>query len=476
MNTWSTILGFAIIILILLTLFTLKRGITVNGRKILKLGFTSRVFVALTFGVVFGICCQLIFGVKPADGAGYNIGQALSTIGSAFNNALMFTIIPVVLFSIIQAITKMNGTNNGLAKTIRILAILLITAAIACIISIIVVRVFAAIFDFSSMQLGETVENPGAPKTIWDIIKSFFPNNFVGVFTSNSAVLAVIFVAVILGLAYLELKKNKSKSAEQFESAVDTGHTFTLTILDIILGFTPYGVFGLIANQMLAGSLDSIKAIGIIVITSYVALLIIFGIHLIISWIMGVTPKTYLKKTLPALMFAFSSRSSAATLPMTIRAQERLGVSPTNAALSGSFGLSIGQNGCAAMFPTLVALLVGTIQGVDIWSFSFLSLLVVVVVFSSLASGGGWFNASLMVLSLMNLPIEFVYILLSVDFLIDMGRTALNVNDSILAGLVSSKLEKNIIPELFHNRITLEEYEENQKKNEENQQLVDVAI
>ena len=173
--------------------------------------------------------------------------------------------------------------------------------------------------------------------------------------------------------------------------------------------------------------------------------------------LLKVNPILYLKKTAAPLIFAFTSRSSAATLPMTIKAQtDRLGVSKIHADLAGSFGTTIGQNGCAGVYPAVVATLVASALGWNVWSLSFILPLVFYITISSIGIagvGGGATNATILVLSLLGLPIELVAILVSVEFFIDMGRTALNVNDAILTGVVVSKWEKAFNEDILYDRV-----------------------
>ena len=153
-------------------------------------------------------------------------------------------------------------------------------------------------------------------------------------------------------------------------------------------------------------------------------------------------PATYFKKAFPVLSFAFVSRSSAGALPLNIETQHKaLGVDSASANLAASFGMSIGQNGCAGVYPAMLATIVAPTVGIDVLSPTFFVPLIAVVAISSFGVagvGGGATFASLIVLGTMGLPIEVVAVLASVEPLIDMGRTALNVSDSMVAGITAS--------------------------------------
>ncbi|MGX0710833.1 L-cystine uptake protein TcyP (sodium:dicarboxylate symporter family) [Staphylococcus epidermidis] len=150
-----------------------------------------------------------------------------------------------------------------------------------------------------------------------------------------------------------------------------------------------------------------------------------------------------MKKTIEVLIFAFTSRSSAGALPLNVQTQtKRLGVPEGIANFSATFGLSIGQNGCAGIYPAMLAVMVAPVANVEI-DFQFVVTLIAVVIISSFGVagvGGGATFASILVLSTLNLPVALAGVLISIEPLIDMGRTALNVNDSMLAGTGTARL------------------------------------
>ena len=142
------------------------------------------------------------------------------------------------------------------------------------------------------------------------------------------------------------------------------------------------------------------------------------------------------------LTFAFATRSSAATIPLTIRAQiEELNVPAPIANISASFGATIGQNGCAGIYPAMLAVMVAPTMGVDL-DFGFISSLLVVIAIGSFGIagvGGGATNAALVVLPAVGFPVTVAALLISIEPLIDMARTALNVNGAITTGILTNR-------------------------------------
>ena len=178
-------------------------------------------------------------------------------------------------------------------------------------------------------------------------------------------------------------------------------------------------------------------------IASYIAIAIMFAIHALMISLLGANVKSYFQKVWPVLTFAFVTRSSAATIPLTIRAQiEELKVPAPIANIAASFGATIGQNGCAGIYPAMLAVMVAPSVGVEV-DFGFIVYLTLVVAIGSFGIagvGGGATNAALVVLPLMGLPVTVAALLITIEPLIDMARTALNVNGAITTGMVTSRL------------------------------------
>lgn len=171
-----------------------------------------------------------------------------------------------------------------------------------------------------------------------------------------------------------------------------------------------------------------------------------FIVHAILLFLVKVNPLEYYKKTLPTLSFAFSSRSSAASLPLNIETQtEKLGNDRVIANFSATFGVSIGQNGCAGVYPAMLAVIVAPMVGIDPFTLPYISTLILVVSLSSFGIagvGGGATFAAIVVFSILGLPLELIGLLISIEPLIDMGRTALNVNGAMVAGTLTDRLLK----------------------------------
>jgi len=211
----------------------------------------------------------------------------------------------------------------------------------------------------------------------------------------------------------------------------------------MVMGLTPYGILALMTYVVASSDADDILNLIGFVLASYVAIGLMFGVHALFVMSAGISPVTFFRKIWPVLSFAFATRSSAATIPLTVKTQiEELKVPSPIANMAASFGATIGQNGCAGIYPAMLAVMVAPTVGVDPTAPMFILSLVAIIAISSFGIagvGGGATFAALVVLPAMGLPITIVALLISIEPLIDMGRTALNVSGAITSGVVSNR-------------------------------------
>lgn len=430
--------------------------------------FTKRVFTGLGLGLVFGVILQWAYGAGSDVISGSS--DWFNLVGRGYVGLLQMVVIPLIMVSIISAIMKLKGGRNLGKMSALIIAVLLITTAIAATVSI----VTSLSFDLKAIEIqaGEREQQRGAAleerlgdvadKTIPQQVLDFIPTNPFADMTGarSTSTLAVVIFSAFIGVAVLGLDKKKPEQADTFRKMVDAVYAVVMRIVTLVLRLTPYGILALITNVTATTSVEEILKLIKFVGASYVALIVMFIIHLILLALFGYNPVQYVRKVLPTLVFAFTSRSSAATIPLNVETQtKRLGVSEGVANLSASFGATIGQNGCAGIYPAMLAVMIAPTVGINPTSWDFILTLILVVVISSFGVagvGGGATFASLIVLSTMNLPVALAGLLISVEPLIDMGRTALNVNDSIAAGVITGKILGENDTEAFKRSVDLD--------------------
>lgn len=284
-----------------------------------------------------------------------------------------------------------------------------------------------------------------ADLTVPQMVLSFIPKNpFADLTGANpTSIISVVIFAAFLGVAALKLLKDDAPKGERVLTAIDTLQSWVMKLVRLVMQLTPYGVLALMTKVVAGSNLQDIIKLGSFVVASYLGLGIMFVVHGILLGVNGVSPLKYFRKVWPVLTFAFTSRSSAASIPLNVEAQtRRLGVPESIASFSASFGATIGQNGCAGLYPAMLAVMVAPTVGINPLDPVWIATLVGIVTVSSAGVagvGGGATFAALIVLPALGLPVTLVALLISVEPLIDMGRTALNVSGSMTAGTLTSQ-------------------------------------
>lgn len=445
MNAFLTLINIIVLVIFIVILHMMARK---------HISFAKRVFTALGIGIVFGVLLHLIYGthsnVITSTSDWFNI------VGQGYVALLQMIVMPLIFISIVAAFTKIQ-IGEKFAKIGSLIFIFLIgTVTIAAIVGVVYALVFG--LDASTINLGNAEQARGSEiaKQAKDLTAHTLPQQILKLLPKNpfldftgqraTSTIAVVIFASFIGFAYLRVARKQPDHGELLKRAIDAIYSLVMAIVTFVLRLTPYGVLAIMANTLSTSDFGAIWTLGKFLIASYAALITMYIIHLIILSLLGISPIRYVKKTLEVLIFAFTSRSSAGALPLNVQTQtRRLGVPEGIANFAATFGLSIGQNGCAGIYPAMLAIMVAPVANVEI-DLQFIVTLIAVVIISSFGVagvGGGATFASILVLSTLNLPVALAGVLISVEPLIDMGRTALNVNDSMLAGTGTAKLTKH---------------------------------
>lgn len=445
MNAFLTLINIIVLVIFIVILHMMARK---------HISFAKRVFTALGIGIVFGVLLHLVYGthsnVITSTSDWFNI------VGQGYVALLQMIVMPLIFISIVAAFTKIQ-IGEKFAKIGSLIFIFLIgTVTIAAIVGVVYALMFG--LDASTINLGNAEQARGSEiaKQAKDLTAHTLPQQILELLPKNpfldftgqraTSTIAVVIFASFIGFAYLRVARKQPDHGELLKRAIDAIYSLVMAIVTFVLRLTPYGVLAIMANTLSTSDFGAIWTLGKFLIASYAALITMYIIHLIILSLLGISPIRYIKKTLEVLIFAFTSRSSAGTLPLNVQTQtRRLGVPEGIANFAATFGLSIGQNGCAGIYPAMLAIMVAPVANVEI-DLQFIVTLIAVVIISSFGVagvGGGATFASILVLSTLNLPVALSGVLISVEPLIDMGRTALNVNDSMLAGTGTAKLTKH---------------------------------
>lgn len=418
-----------------------------------KVKFSTRTIYATIIGLLLGIIIQVVAGL-PEDPSQVvwlqEVTKWYGLFGYGFMDLLKMLVVPMVFVSIIRVIINMKEGDNLQALTFRSIGILLGTTALAAVIGIIVGNV---------MQLGVGAEVAGieAPEMreitpLVDTLRGLLPANPVGAMAEGNIVAIIIF-ATFLGLATNRMKTKYMDVVKPFIDLVEAFYKIIVSVAMTVIKFMPYAVVALLANTITARGIASMVSVVEFVVALYVATAILFIVHLVIITLNGLNPVTYIKNAAEPLLLAFTSRSSLGTLPVTIEALvEKQGVDEGVASFTASLGANMGMNGCAGIYPALMAITIANMAGID-KDISFYVMLLVVITISSLGIAGLPGTATMavsVVVSGVGLGAYFPLAggILAIDPILDMGRTMINVNgattSSIAVGNSLGKLDKEI--------------------------------
>jgi L-cystine uptake protein TcyP (sodium:dicarboxylate symporter family) len=414
----------------------------------MEMGLSRRVLVGLVLGSIFGFYLQLVFGLTAV--ATSETLEWTNVVGNSYVNLLRMIIIPLVLITMMASVLRVEEIKSLGKIGGTVVGILVLTTMVAASIGI----VMATLFGLNAGELAsgarelaraEVLESRLATdRSISQLLTGMVPRNIFADMSEArpTSIIAVAIFGMLIGVAALLVSEEDENHGGRIKSFVDTTQAVIMRLVKIVISLTPYGVMALMTRVIATTDGGAIITLISFVIASYIAIGLMFLVHGLLIAFTGANVREYFQKVWPVLTFAFATRSSAATIPLTIRTQiEELKVPPPIANISASFGATIGQNGCAGLYPAMLAVMVAPTVGVDV-DFGFIASLLVVVAIGSFGIagvGGGATNAALVVLPAMGFPVTVAALLISIEPLIDMGRTALNVNGAITTGLLTNR-------------------------------------
>jgi len=439
----AVIANLAIFVSILLFLFQQQTKATTLSRQVL---------LGLVFGSAFGLIIHMFYGEGNPI-----ISETLAwvnVVGSGYVGLLKMVIMPLVLVSMIAAVVKLENSGSLGKISALTIGILLFTTMIAALIGIAVTQIFGlsaaglseGVRETARISVLETRLGSVADLTIPQMLVSFIPTNPFADLTGarSTSIIAVVIFGILVGIAARRVMIEKKELESPIRTFIEAAQSIVMRLVKMIIALTPYGIAALMTKVVATSSLGDILSLLGFIVASYIAIFLMFIVHGLLVSLVGVSPTQYFKRIWPVLTFAFTSRSSAATIPLNVEAQiTKLNVPPAIANLSATFGATIGQNGCAGIYPAMLAVMVAPTMGINPMEFNFILSLVAIIAISSFGIagvGGGATFAALIVLPAMGLPVTIAALLISIEPLIDMARTALNVSGSMTAGTITSRL------------------------------------
>ncbi|GAB3304339.1 dicarboxylate/amino acid:cation symporter [Geodermatophilus aquaeductus] len=409
--------------------------------RLRRVPFAAQVLLALVVGVALGLVARDLGPV--ADGTPNWLTSTLQTIGSTFVTLLKVLVPPLIVTAVIVSIANLKQVSNAARLAGQTLLWFAITALIAVSIGIGLGLLTQpgrnSSVDAAAQQL------PESTGSWWDFLTGLVPQNVLGLQGSPDGslsfnVLQLIVLSVAIGVAVLKV----GEPAEPFLGLVRSALAVVQKVLWWVILLAPLGTVGLIGNAVATYGWDSLGSLGVFAGSVYAGLaLVLFVVYPVLLRLHGLSPLRWFAGAWPAIQLAFVSRSSIGTLPVTERVTEQsLGVPRSYASFAVPLGATTKMDGCAAIYPALAAIFVAQFFDVSLSVTDYLLIALVSVVGSAATAGvTGAVVMLTLTLSTLGLPLAGVGLLLAIDPILDMGRTAVNVAGQALVPTIVAKRE-----------------------------------
>ena len=399
-----------------------------------KLNLAAWIIIGMLAGIAVGFVFLKVGGTFTTD--------YLKPVGTIYINLLKFMVVPVVLFSITKGVIALDDLKKVGSVGIKTFIYYICTTAFAVVVGLVVVNCFKGFFPVldSSVTSGLEYTATEAPK-IMDVIVNIFPDNLFKPMVETN-MLPVIVIAIFFGAGILA----SGEKGRMASNLVDSLEDVVMKVLMMIIKLTPIGVFCLMADVVAVNGAKIVGSLAIVVGVAYIA----YILHMVIvyscsvKFLSGMSPIKFFKGIAPAMLTAFTTTSSNATLPINIECCNDMGAEPEISSFVLPLGATINMDG-TAIYQAVAAVFIACCYGVDL-TIGQMAMIVVTATLASIGtagvSGAGMIMLS-MVLIQVGLPVEGIAIIAGVDKLFDMGRTTLNITGDATCAMWLSKVERN---------------------------------
>lgn len=412
-----------------------------------KLALHWQILLGMVFGVVFAfLLIQLEWGKDF-------IVDWVKPFGTIFINLLKLIAVPLILGSLIKGISDLKDVSKLSKMGGRTIGMYVLTTILAVSIGLVIVNIIKPGSYISEQTRTELVANytsdanskieaaakqkeVGPLQSLVDIV----PDNIIKASADNGNMLQVIFFAVIFGIAMILIPEEKSKPVKDF---FDSFNEVILKMIDLIMLFSPFGVFALLAAIVAESpSLDLFKALGMYGLTVLIGLFLVICVYLVLVKVFAKkSPKFFFNGISPAQLLAFSTSSSAATLPVTMeRTVDHLGVDDEVASFVLPIGATINMDG-TSLYQAVAAVFIAQSFGMDLSLATQLGIIVTATLASigSAAVPGAGMVMLVIVLAQAGIPEAGLALIFAIDRPLDMCRTTVNVTGDAAVSMIVAK-------------------------------------
>lgn len=419
-----------------------------------KMGLSTKIFIGLILGIITGLTMYFLKSTFESSKAilfiidDVLIGFVFELVGGIFVNAIRMMIVPLVFVSLTLGAASMGDVKKLGRIGTKTVGFYLVTTAIAITIAILIATIVQpGVGTTISLEGREYI--PAEAPSIASVFISMVPRNPIQAMASGNMLQIIVF-ALLTGTALTILGDKTKKVTELFEQA----NTLILKLVEMVMSIAPVGVFALIAKTMATLGWDMMPKLIMYMLCVAGALLIhaIFTYQGLLYAFTKLNPIQFFKNFYPAMTVAFSTASSSATLPVTVETSEkRLGVSPKIASFCLPLGATVNMDGTAIM-QGVATVFIAQLYGMDLSVMDF----VTVIVTATLASIGtaGVPGVGLLMLSMVlvqvGLPVEGIAIIIGIDRILDMLRTAINITGDACCTLIVAKSEGEFDESIYY--------------------------
>ena len=395
-----------------------------------KMSLAMQIFIALVLAIAAGLLLQ-----KHAQFA----ETYIKPFGTIFLNLLKFIVVPIVLFSIMCGIISMRDIKKVGAIGLKTVVYYMCTTAFAITIGLIGGNLFKKMFPvIATTDLSYQV---GEKTSLMDTIVNIFPSNFISPM-AEANMLQVIVMALLIGFAIILV--GEEKNTRIITACNDLNDVF-MKCMELILKLSPIGVFCLLCPVVAANGATIIGSLAMVLLAAYVCYIVhaVVVYSFAVKTIGGISPLTFFKEMLPAIMFAFSSASSVGTLPINMECTEKLGTSREIASFILPLGATINMDG-TAIYQGVCAIFIASCYGIHLTLPQMLTIIFTTTLASIGTAGvpGAGMVMLAMVLTSVGLPVDGIALVAGVDRIFDMGRTTVNITGDASCCVIVSNLEK----------------------------------
>ena len=395
-----------------------------------KMSLAMQIFIALVLAIAAGLLLQ-----KHAQFA----ETYIKPFGTIFLNLLKFIVVPIVLFSIMCGIISMRDIKKVGAIGLKTVVYYMCTTDFAITIGLIGGNLFKKMFPvIATTDLSYQV---GEKTSLMDTIVNIFPSNFISPM-AEANMLQVIVMALLIGFAIILV--GEEKNTRIITACNDLNDVF-MKCMEMILKLSPIGVFCLLCPVVAANGATIIGSLAMVLLAAYVCYIVhaVVVYSFAVKTIGGISPLTFFKEMLPAIMFAFSSASSVGTLPINMECTEKLGTSREIASFILPLGATINMDG-TAIYQGVCAIFIASCYGIHLTLPQMLTIIFTATLASIGTAGvpGAGMVMLAMVLTSVGLPVDGIALVAGVDRIFDMGRTTVNITGDASCCVIVSNLEK----------------------------------